>query len=58
VKATPIRIRQSVDTSKAAADLERLSYGIGSSVASVVIKPETPEEKVARIVKEVPGVRR
>jgi hypothetical protein len=40
-----------------ARDLERASYGIGSAVASVVIKPETPEEKVARILKEVPGVK-
>jgi hypothetical protein len=40
------------------ADLERMSYGIGSGLASVVIKPETPEEKMARILREAPGVRR
>jgi hypothetical protein len=39
-------------------DLERMSYGIGSGVASVVLKPETPEEKVRRILREAPGVRR
>lgn len=58
MKATPLRIRHDVDTSKAEADLERMSYGIGSGVASVVIKPETPKEKIDRLIREAPGMKR
>jgi hypothetical protein len=38
-----------------AIDLERASYGIGSGLASVVVKPETDVEKLKRLAKEAGG---
>lgn len=50
--ATSLQVRQSLDVREAEVDLERLSYGIGSGVASVVIRPETPDEQLRRVLKE------